>query len=136
MKEKEMTSVVSTEEQEMYKENILEQYKHPQNKRELQEYSVKHKEYNPLCGDEITVYLNIKNGTVKDIGWAGQGCAISQAAMSMLSEKIKGMPVTDVKKVSKDDMLTLLGIPISYTRMKCATLSLKAVSVGVEHVRD
>ena len=97
---------------------------------------MKHKEYNPLCGDEVTVYLNIKNGTVKDVGWTGQGCAISQAAMSMLSEKIKNMPVTEVKKITKEDILALLGIPISYTRMKCAIVSLKVIHAGVEHVRD
>lgn len=123
------------EEQEIYKENILEHYKYPLNKKELKHCTVQHKEYNPLCGDEITVYLNIDKGKIKSVGWTGQGCAISQAAMSMLSEKIVGLSIEEVKKITKEDIVMMLGIPITYQRMKCATLSIEAVCKGIENVR-
>ena len=87
---------------------------------------------NPTCGDEITVYLDIENDVIKEATFSGHGCAISQASISMLTEKLKGMKLEEVKKLNKDDVYSLLGIPISINRIKCAILSLKTVQGAVK----
>ena len=128
--------VVETEEQEIYKENIMHHYKHPHHGGILAKYTVKHRELNPLCGDDITLYLLVENGKVKNISFQGQGCAISQAAMSLLTDKAVGMSLSEVKELTDKDIFELLGIPISHTRTKCALLSLKVIQKGVEHARS
>ena len=120
--------------EEIYKENIIDHYKNPHNKREIKGCPVKHKERNPLCGDEITVFIDIKDGRVVDASFKGHGCAISQAAISMLTDKIKGMSVEEAKALSKEDVFKLLGIKVGPVRMKCALLSLKTVLRGIENV--
>ncbi len=124
-----------TEEQEIYRENILDHYKHPRHTGVLKEYSHRHRELNPLCGDEIEVFLKL-NGTqiVEEVAFVGKGCAISQASMSMLTEKITHLPVEHVKQMTNDDVLEMLGIPIGVVRMKCALLGLKTIhnSLGGE----
>ena len=115
-----------SEDQEIYKENIIDHYKHPHNKGEI-DHTNKHRELNPTCGDELTIYLNIKDHKIENVSFTGHGCAISQASVSMLTDKLKGMTVEEAKNITKDDIFTLLGIPISYVRMKCALLSLKTV---------
>ena len=115
-----------TEIQEIYKENIIDHYKHPHNKGKI-DHNKTHRELNTSCGDELTIYLNIKNNIIENISFEGHGCAISQASVSMLTDKLKGMTIEETLKLNKDDILELLGIPISIVRMKCALLSLKTV---------
>ncbi|MBT4150757.1 SUF system NifU family Fe-S cluster assembly protein [Candidatus Woesearchaeota archaeon] len=112
--------------QEIYKENIIDHYKHPHNKGKI-DHNKTHRELNTSCGDELTIYLNIKNNIIENISFEGHGCAISQASVSMLTDKLKGMTIEETLKLNKDDILELLGIPISIVRMKCALLSLKTV---------
>lgn len=130
----EISSSVLTEEQEMYKENIIDYYKHPRNKGELQIYTSKHREVNPLCGDDITLYLKIEKGKIQEASFIGKGCAISQASISMLTEKIQGMSLKEAKKMQREDIQNMLGIPISFVRMKCALLSLKVLSKEIEDI--
>ena len=118
---------MAIEEQEMYKENIIDHYKNPHNKHVLLSATHSVRELNPLCGDEITLYLEIKEGLMSDISFIGSGCAISQAASSMLTDFVKGKTVQEIKLVTKEDVLNLLGIPISFARLKCATLCLCAL---------
>jgi len=120
-----------TEDQEIYKENIIDYYKHPRNKEELHACTVKHREINPLCGDDITLYLKIEKEKITKATFMGKGCAISQASVSLLTEKLQGMSVNEAKKLSKEDIFAMLGIPISFVRMKCALLSLKTLSNGL-----
>ena len=109
----------------MYQENILDHYKNPRNFGKIENASVHHHEYNPLCGDEIDIYLIIdQNKKIIDIKFSGKGCAISQASSSMLSEEIKGKKIDELKKLTKENILNMLGIPISPVRLKCALLSL------------
>ena len=131
----EITSSPLTEEQEIYKENIIDHYKHPTNKSELQNYTHKHREINPLCGDDITLYLKVNKGKITEASFMGKGCAISQASISMLTEKIKDMPLSEAKNLKKEDILHMLGIPISFVRMKCALLSLKVLQKEVEETQ-
>ncbi|MBI5797844.1 SUF system NifU family Fe-S cluster assembly protein [Candidatus Woesearchaeota archaeon] len=121
-----------SEEQEIYKENILDYYKYPRNKEELHNCSCKHRELNPLCGDEITIYLKIENNTITKAAFTGKGCAISQASISMLTEKLEGMKMSQAKDLKKEDIFAMLGIPISLVRMKCALLSLKTLAKALE----
>ena len=111
--------------------NILDHYRHPRNHGTLEQPTVSREEFNPLCGDKIRLDLLIKDGIIDDLRFTGRGCTISQASMSMLTEALKGQPVDVAKTFGKEDVLDLLGIPIGYTRLKCALLGLKALKVGV-----
>ena|SRR2546429_8724114 len=112
----------------LYREQILEHYKHPRNFGELADADLEFEDNNPLCGDELRVQLKVDDDQrVSEIAFSGQGCAISQAAASMVSDEIKGMSVDELLRLDKAFVLDLLGIDISATRMKCALLSLKVV---------
>ncbi len=121
---------------DFYQQNILDHSRHPRNSGRLDHPSVSREEMNPLCGDKLHIDLQIDDGVVTAVGFTGRGCAISQAAASMLTEEIKGKSVAEVRALSKDDVLGLLGIPIGYTRLKCALLGLKAIKVGVYNLAD
>ncbi len=131
-----ITAASLTEEQEMYRENILDHYKNPRNKKALESYSFTHQEHNPLCGDEIRCYVLLNHTTIKDFSFTGQGCAISQASASLLSEEVKGKPIDHVQRLGPWDVYPLLGIPISHTRSKCALLALKTIQNGLNHARN
>ncbi len=115
--------------------NILDHYKHPRNHGTLEHPTVSREEHNPLCGDKIRIDLLIEDGTIQDLRFSGRGCAISQAAASMMTETLQGQPIEAAKAFGKDDILDLLGIPVGYTRLKCALLGLKALKVGVYSAR-
>ncbi len=97
----------------------------------LEHPTVSREEHNPLCGDKVRVDLLIEDGRIQNLRFSGRGCAISQAAASMMTETLQGQPVEVAKAFGKDDILDLLGIPVGYTRLKCALLGLKALKVGV-----
>jgi len=126
-----LTDRALSEEEEIYKENILDYYKHPKNKKELNTKTKAH-DKNTLCGDEITIYLKIKANKIQEATFTGNGCAISQASASMLTEKLKGLTLKQAKAISKDDILKMLGIPLSFMRTKCALLSLKVLNKALE----
>jgi nitrogen fixation NifU-like protein len=112
---------------DLYRENILDHYKNPRNAGHLPEPSASAEGVNPLCGDELSIELQVDDGVVTDVRYNGRGCAISQAAASMASDEVKGMQVDDLLKLDRAFILDLLGIDISATRMKCALLSLKVL---------
>ena len=113
---------------ELYREQILDHYKRPHNFGELASPDLEAEDNNPLCGDELRVQLTLDDERrISEVAFAGQGCAISQAAASLVSDEIKGMPVDDLLRLDKSFVLELLGIDISATRMKCALLSLKVL---------
>jgi len=109
---------------DVFAENILDHFRHPKNKGRLAEATVEHEEANHACGDALTMYLQLENGRILDIKWEGTGCAISQAAISLLSEKLMGMHANTAAQLRKQDILDMLGIPVSTRRMRCALLCL------------
>lgn len=114
----------------IYEEDILDHYENPSNYGTLENPDISYEEDNPLCGDKIHMDLTVKDGIVVDVGWQGYGCTISQAAASMLTERIKGQRLDDIKKLSKDDQLDMLGIPLGPVRLKCGLLALKVLKAG------
>jgi nitrogen fixation NifU-like protein len=115
----------------LYRELILDHSKNPRNKGTLDPADYSYEDDNPLCGDEIRIDVRVEGDRVSDIKFSGQGCAISVAAASMLTEMALGKPVGDVKEISKEDMLAELGVPIGPARMKCALLGLKVLKAGL-----
>jgi nitrogen fixation protein NifU and related proteins len=116
----------------IYRENILDHYKHPHNQGTIENADIKFTENNPLCGDVITVNIKINGHAVKDIKFIGRGCAISQSAASMLSDEIKGKDLDVVKNFGREDVVRMLGIEIGPVRTKCAVLGLVAVKEGIK----
>ena len=113
---------------DLYREQILEHYKSPQNFGELERYDLEFEDVNPLCGDELRVQIALDEaGKIADLRFAGRGCAISQASASLVSDEVKGMNVNELLKLDREFILELLGIDISATRIKCALLSLKVL---------
>ncbi len=116
----------------IYSEIILDYYRHPRNKGQLENPQVHAKDSNPLCGDVVEIQMVLDgNETVKDVRFNGQGCAISQASASMLTELVKGKSLDEVRKISKEDVLSLIGGELSAVRLKCALLPLKVMKTGV-----
>ncbi|HPC05694.1 MAG TPA: SUF system NifU family Fe-S cluster assembly protein [Anaerolineaceae bacterium] len=117
---------------DLYREIIIERYKDPQYKKELDPHDISFEDENPLCGDHLRVDLRVdETGMITDAGFSGHGCAISQASADLLMESIIGKNIEEVKKMTKQDILDLLGIELGPVRLKCALLSLKVVKAGV-----
>ncbi len=106
----------------LYREQILEHWRTPQNFGKLVHPTHEAFENNPLCGDEIGMQLNVKNDVVEDVRFHGAGCAISMAATSLLTEVVQGKSVDELKKIKKEDIFDLLGVTPSPSRVKCALL--------------
>lgn len=116
---------------DIYRELILEYYRHPVNFGELPNPDVKAKDTNPLCGDVIEMQLKVNGDRIEDIRFRGQGCAISQAAASMLTEVAKGKSFEEIKNLGKKDVVELIGVDPGPTRIKCAMLGLKVLKIGL-----
>ena len=121
---------------DLYREYILDHYKNPRNYGEIPDPDISHEEYNPLCGDRLVIQLKLDQDRVVDVKFHGEGCAISQASASMLTEQIQGKSLDELKALTKEDILEMLGIPISPVRLKCALLSLKALKAGIYGVPE
>lgn len=115
---------------DFYREFIVDHYRNPRNHGIIDGADISHEEKNPVCGDEIRIDLKIEGDRVADIKFSGHGCAISQAATSMLTELVKGKPLAEVRQISKDDILEMLGISLGPVRIKCALLGLKVLKTG------
>ena len=124
-----------TEEQQIYKENILDHYRNPHHKGTLSNATFTHTEHNPLCGDVVTMHLMIKNNQITDVKFDGHGCTISQASASMLTDKLQGMITVDVKKITRDEIMEMIGVPLGPVRSRCALLALRTVMKGLENLQ-
>ena len=118
---------------DLYRDYILEHYRRPHNFGVLEHANASHEGANPLCGDRITLQLRLSDGKIAGVGFTGRGCAISQASASLLTDEIKGKPITKAAGMAGQDVLDLLGIEISPARMKCAMLSLETLQGALAH---
>jgi nitrogen fixation NifU-like protein len=119
---------------DMYRQQILDHYRNPRNQGELPEPTFSHEGYNPSCGDELEfdVELCDDEETIERVAFRGEGCAISQASASMLSQELPGMTLDEVAELDRDDVLEMLGVEVTPMRIKCAVLAEKVVQDGAE----
>jgi len=128
---------MSSEFEDLYREVILDHYKNPRNYGLLEPNDAYAEGQNPLCGDEVTVTVKFgaDGETIEDIGFEGRGCAISQAATSMLTDIVKGMTATEVAALPKEELLGEVGIPLTPVRLKCAILGLGVLKVALNRAK-
>ena len=122
---------------QLYREVILDHYKNPRGHGALEDADVHAEGQNPLCGDEVTIYVRFAGDgeTIDDVGFEGRGCAISQAATSMLTELVKGRTASEVASLPKDELLEEIGIPLTPVRLKCAMLGLTTLKVALHKAK-
>lgn len=116
---------------DLYREIIIDRYKNPLYRGSLDPHDIAFEDDNPLCGDHIRVELRVgADGKVTEAAFDGHGCAISQASADLLMENVLGKSLDEVKQLSKDDLLGMLGLELGPVRLKCALLSLKVLKAG------
>lgn len=117
---------------DLYREYILEHYRHPHNFGTMEHPTFEAEGQNPLCGDEIKVQVLVgSDDKVADVKFSGNGCAISQASMSILSDELIGKPIDVVAAMTREDIVELIGIDLTPVRLKCALLGLVVVKMGL-----
>lgn len=117
---------------DLYREIIIERYKNPAYRGELNPHDISFEDENPLCGDHIKIDLRVDDANIiTEAAFSGHGCAISQASADLLLEYVIGKTLDDIKRMKKDDLLELLGIELGPVRLKCALLPLKIIKAGV-----
>ena len=117
---------------DLYRELIIDRYKNPQYRGSLESHDISFEDDNPLCGDHIKIELRVNpDQRVSEAAFDGHGCAISQASADLLLESIQGKSLDEVKALTKDDVLDMLGLELGPVRLKCALLSLKVLKAGV-----
>jgi nitrogen fixation NifU-like protein len=118
---------------QLYREIILDHYKNPRGHGVLEDADVSAEGQNPLCGDEVSIYVSFAEDgeTIDEVRFSGRGCAISQAATSMLMEMVEGRTASEVAALSKEDLLEELGIPLTPVRLKCAILGLTTLKLAL-----
>jgi len=118
--------------EQMYREVILDHYRAPRNHGILDPNDAVAEGQNPLCGDEVTVSVRFGEGDIiESVGFEGRGCAISQAATSMLTDLVKGRSAQEVAVMQKEELLDEIGIPLSPVRLKCALLGMGVLKVAL-----
>ena len=118
---------------ELYQQVILDHYKRPRNFHKLPDANRTAAGNNPLCGDEVNVQLSIENNIIKDVKYNGSACMVSIVSSSLISDFIKGKTINEVQKISQDDVLNIIGINLTTSRIKCATLVLDALLEAVKN---
>ena len=122
---------------EMYQDNILDHYENPSHWGTLDHPTFEIRDLNPLCGDEVRIQARLDDeGRLAAIRFEGKGCVISLAAASMLLEAVEGKTLDEVKKMGRQDMLDLLGVPLTTMRVKCAMLPLRALEKAIHRYED
>lgn len=117
---------------DLYRQLIIERYKYPQYRGTLLPNDISFEDDNPLCGDHLRVDMRVnEDNIITEASFIGEGCSISQAAADLMVENIIGKSVEEVKALTKQDVLDLLGIELGPVRLKCALLSLKVIKGGV-----
>lgn len=122
---------------DLYRQQIIDRYKHPLKRGVLDPHDITYEDENPLCGDRLRIDLRVgPDGKITQAAFSGDGCAISQASADLLTEYIEGKPLEEVRTLSKEDILDMLGIELSPIRLKCALLSLKVLKAGAYGMKE
>jgi nitrogen fixation NifU-like protein len=126
-----------SEMEQMYREVILDHYKSPRGHGLIENADAQAEGQNPLCGDEVTISVKFAadGETIESIGFEGRGCAISQAATSMLTELVQGRTASEVAVLPKEELLEEIGIPLTPIRLKCAILGLGVLKVALHKAK-
>ncbi|MFH1644630.1 MAG: Fe-S cluster assembly sulfur transfer protein SufU [bacterium] len=120
----------------IYQEELMDHYKFPRNRQKIKDPDFFADDGNITCGDKIHIEGKIENNKITEIGFDGSGCVISQAAASMLTEKVLGKTIDEVLALNKDDIIELLGIELGPNRLKCALLSLQVLKKGLSEFKE
>jgi nitrogen fixation protein NifU and related proteins len=122
---------------QLYREVILDHYKNPRGHGVMEDADADAEGMNPLCGDEVTIYVRFgeDSDTIDEVKFSGRGCAISQAATSMLTEMVQGKKASEVALLDKDELLEEIGIPLTPIRLKCAMLGLTTLKVALHKAK-
>jgi len=123
--------------EQLYREVILDHYKNPRGHGLLEDADAQADGQNPLCGDEVSIYVAFDEDgdTIDEVKFSGRGCAISQAATSMLTEMVKGRSATEVATLPRDELLEEIGIPLTPVRLKCALLGLSTLKLALHKAK-
>lgn len=122
---------------DLYRQQIIDRYKHPQKRGVLDPHDFSYEDENPLCGDRLRIDLRVDpQGRITEAAFSGEGCAISQASADLLTEYIEGKSLEEVRSLNKAKVLELLGIELSPVRLKCALLSLKVLKAGAYGIKE
>ena len=119
----------------LYREVILDHYRNPRGHGVIDDADVEAEGQNPLCGDEVSIAVSFEGDTIADVKFQGRGCAISQAATSMLMDMVKGRSAEEVASMSRDELLDEVGIPLTPVRLKCALLGLGVLKLALHKGR-
>jgi nitrogen fixation NifU-like protein len=121
----------------LYREVILDHYKNPRGHGVIEDADASAEGQNPLCGDEVAIYVALgEDGeTIDEVKFSGRGCAISQAATSMLTEMVQGRKASDIATMPRDELLEEIGIPLTPIRLKCALLGLGVLKVALHKAK-
>jgi nitrogen fixation NifU-like protein len=126
-----------TEFDQLYREVILDHYKNPRGHGIIEGADAEAEGQNPLCGDEVTIYVAFAEDgeTIEEVKFSGRGCAISQAATSMLTELVAGRKAGEIASLPKDELLEEIGIPLTPVRLKCALLGLSTLKLALHKAK-
>lgn len=122
--------------QDIYREQLMEHYKNPQNKGMIDDPTLQTDKKNPMCGDMISLQVKIDDGKIKDIKFNANACAVTVASASILTEEVIGKTIDEVKSFTKERLLDLLGVELTTSRIKCAVLALEALQEMLEGFSD
>ncbi len=119
--------------EDLYRENLLDHYENPRHHGTLEHADISHEESNPLCGDRIRIDVKLSEdgSRIAEIAFSGDGCIISQASASMLMDEVDCKPIGEVQKLERQDVLDMVGAPLTAARVKCAMLGLKVLKAGL-----
>jgi len=120
----------------LYKERVMDHYQNPRNRGKLEKPDFSTGHFNPSCGDSVGFDAHIKDGKLEKLMFTGDGCAVSQAAASMLTEEAPGKTLEELLKMDKEHILQLIGMPLGPMRMRCALLPLQALHEGVKKYKN
>ena len=125
------------DDEHFYRENILDHYKNPRGHGVIEDADAEAEGFNPLCGDEVSIYVSFADDgeTIEDVKFSGRGCAISQAATSMLMELVQGRSAQEVAALPREELLDEIGIPLTPVRLKCALLGLSTLKLALHKAK-